>query len=81
MCKRCVFRYQALLFGTRLQVATKQKFDVSHPPQFPTIPLTNVVIDNLHLFLWVADVLINLFRWLRRQDAIAKVIKFSYLIL
>ena len=48
---------------------------VSHPPLFPTIPLTNVVIDNLHLFL---RVLINLLIVeLRRQDAIDKVTKFS----
>lgn len=64
--------YTRLSFlGIRLknvQIAAKQKFDVSHPPQFPTIPLTNVVIDNLHLFLRVANVLINLLRWLRRQD-------------
>ena len=38
----------------------KQKFNVSHVPLFPTIPLSHVVIDNLHLFLRVADVLINL---------------------
>ena len=37
----------------------KKKFNVSHPPLFPTIPFVNVVVDNLHLFLRVADVLIN----------------------
>ena len=59
-----------------MQIAAKprQKFDVSHPPQSPT-PLTNVVINNLHLFLRVADVLLIV--ELRRQDAIDKVIKFS----
>ena len=55
-----------------------KKFNVSHPPLFPTIPLTNVVIDNLHLFLWVAEVLINLLiTELKHQDAIEKVRNFS----
>ena len=31
----------------------KKRFNVSRAPLFPTIPLTNVVIDNLHLFLSV----------------------------
>ena len=35
-----------------------KKVNVSHPPLFPTIPLTNVVID---LFLQVADVLMKVF--------------------
>ena len=38
---------------------SRKQFNVSHSPLFPTIPLVNVVIDNLHLFLRVADVLIN----------------------
>ena len=42
---------------------------------FPTIPLTNVVIDNLHLFLRVFDVLIV--DELKRQDAIASAKKFT----
>lgn len=42
------------------------------------IPLTNVVIDNLHLFLRVSDVLINLLiTELKRQDAIDKRKAFS----
>lgn len=39
---------------------TRRQFNVSHPPLFPTIPLTNVVIDNLHLFLRVSDLLLDL---------------------
>lgn len=47
-------------------------------PLFPTIPLTHVVIHNLHLFLWVSDMMINLLIIeLRRQDAIEKVKKFT----
>ena len=57
---------------------SRKKFNVSHPPLFPTIPFVNVVVDNLHLFLRVADVLINhLIEELRRQDAIDKAKKFS----
>ena len=39
---------------------SKKRFNVSRAPLFPTIPLTNVVIDNLNLFLHVFDVLIRL---------------------
>lgn len=47
-------------------------------PLFPNIPLANVVIDSLHLFLRTADVLIDLLIVeLRRQDAIEKVKKFT----
>ena len=57
---------------------SKKKFNVSHTPLFPTIPFVNVVVDNLHLFLRVADVLINhLIEELCRQDAIDKAKKFS----
>ena len=45
---------------------------MSRAPIFPTIPLANVVIDNLHLFLRVFDVLIRLLiDELKRQDAIS----------
>ena len=55
----------------------KKKFNVSHRP-FPMIPLSRVVIDNLHLFLRVADVLIDLLIVeLKRDDAIEKVKKFQ----
>ena len=37
-----------------------KKYNVSHPPIFPKIPLNHVVLDNLHLFLRVADVLIDM---------------------
>ena len=43
-----------------LATGTRKKFNVSHPPLFTSIPLENVVIDNLHLFLRVSDVLIDL---------------------
>ena len=56
----------------------KKQFNVSHPPLFPGIPLKNVVIDNLHLFLRVSDVLINLLVVeLKRQDGIERVKKMT----
>ena len=46
---------------------------MSNPPLFCSIPLTNVVIDNLHLFLRVADRLVDLLIVeLKHQDAIAR---------
>ena len=56
----------------------KKSYNVSNPPLFAHIPLKNVVIDNLHLFLRVSDVLFNLLVIeLKRQDCIDKVKKFS----
>ena len=57
---------------------SRQKFNVSNPPLFPTIPLSHVVIDNLHLFLRVSDVLIDLLvTELRRQDCIDQCWRFN----
>ena len=58
---------------------SKQKvYNVSNPLLFPTIPLTKVVIDNLHLFLRVSDVLIDRFIvQLQVLDAIDKSRKLS----
>lgn len=62
----------------RIGEQSRKQYNISNPPLFPTIPLKNVVIDNLHLFLRVSDVLIDLLIVeLRRQDAIEKVKKFS----
>ena len=58
--------------------ARRKKYNVSKPPLFPTIPLCNIVIDNLHLFLRVSDVLINLLVLeLKQPDAIDKIRSFS----
>ena len=55
-----------------------KRFNASRNPIFSKIPLTNVVIDNLHLFLRVADVLIDhLIVELRRLDGIEKQSKLS----
>lgn len=64
--------------NTELSRKSKKQFNVSRPPLFPTIPLKNVVIDNLHMFLRVSDVLFNLLIVkLKRQDAIEKLKTFS----
>ena len=60
-----------------LQIASlpkkKKAFNISRKPLFPFIPLAKVVIDNLHLFLRVSDVLVDLLiEELLRQDAIDK---------
>ena len=59
---------------------TTKKFNVSNLQLFPSIPLTNVIVDNLHLFLRVSDVLIDLvIVELRRLDRVDKVTRFSSL--
>ena len=63
---------------TNAEKRRRKQFNVSHTPLFPMIPLSRVVIDNLHLFLQVAGVLIDLLIVeLKRHDAIEKVKKFS----
>ena len=50
---------------------SKQKYNCSRAPLFTSNPISRVVIDNLHLFLRIADVLINLLiTALRRLDGI-----------
>ena len=57
-----------------------KRFNVSNLPLFPSIPLTNVIIDNLHLFLRVSNVLIDLLIVeLRQLDRVDKVTRFSNL--
>ena len=60
-------------------LSKKQKeYNVFHAPLFPTIPLMNVIIDNLHMLLRVSDVLINLLvTELKRQHAIDKMKRFT----
>ena len=53
--------------------AKKHKFNCKFPPLSDFIPMDHVVIDTLHLFLRVSDVLIELLILeLRTQDAINK---------
>ena len=73
--KRAWSTEENIVFETP-QITTK--FNVSNPPLFPTIPLRHVVIDNLHLFLHVSDVLIDLLvTELRRQYCIDQCRRFS----
>ena len=52
----------------------KNRFSCCQKPIFPFIPIKRVVIDSLHLFLRIADVLINLLiRDLGIKDGINKV--------
>ena len=52
---------------------SNKKYNVSNCPIFPSVTLTHVVIDNLHLLLRVSFKLITLLIFeLRRQDKIDK---------
>ena len=60
---------------SKLPKNSKQRFNCSHLPLFPTIPVKNVIIDTLHLFLQIRDLLVNLLVMeLRQQDGIEKVL-------
>ena len=43
-----------------MAMSKKKSFNVSRVPLFPFITLDNIAIDNLHLFLRVSDVLVDL---------------------
>ena len=76
----CIYNGLSIYHRTieeNLQLASlpksKQQYNVSRKPVFPTIPLDHVVIDNLHLFVRASDVLIDqLIMELLRLDAIDK---------
>jgi hypothetical protein len=58
----------------KLAKTSKNRKNCCRPPLFSFIPLDHVVIDSLHLFLRIADVLINLLiRDLRLLDGIGTV--------
>ena len=55
----------------KLGKSSKLRYNCCRKPLFPFIPLEQVVKDSLHLFLRIADVLINLLtRDLRTADGI-----------
>jgi len=59
--------------NVRIATDRTHQFNVSNVPVFPKIPLANVVVDNLHMFLRVADVLIDmLINALRVLDKVNK---------
>lgn len=56
---------------SKLAKSNKNRFNCSREPLFPFIPMTQVVIDSLHLFLRISDVLINLLiRDIRKLDGV-----------
>ena len=58
---------------SKLSKRSKLRFSCCRDPLFPFIPIKRVVIDSLHLFLRITDVLINLLiRDLRIYDGITK---------
>ena len=64
---------EAICEAAKLSNRSQKKFNCSHEPLFPDIPLSRVIIDNLHLFLRVCDNLINLFiAQLRFADGLEK---------
>ena len=71
------------IFGARtieeiVKFSTGKKFNCKAKPLFDFIPMDHVIIDTLHLFLRISDVLIDLLiRELRRSDAIEKKNTFS----
>ena len=55
-----------------------EKYNCSNPPLFPSIPLTRVVPDTLHLFFRICDQLINqLIKDLMHEDNVAKLTKYT----
>ena len=58
---------------SKLSKTNKNRYNCCRPPMFPFITMERVVIDSLHLFLRISDVLINLLiRDLRIADGIDK---------
>ena len=45
---------------SQLSKNNKKRYNCSHKPMFPFIPIHHVIVDSLHLFLQISDVLINL---------------------
>ena len=54
--------------NVRIASSRHKQFNVSRQPLFPTIPLTRVVVDNLHMFLRVGDVLIDFFNRIAQNN-------------
>ena len=56
-----------------LPKGSKKKYNCSNPPLLDMIPMHKVIIDNLHLFLRISDLLINLLILdIHRLDGIEK---------
>ena len=69
---------QSISENSKLSARSKKKFNCARVPLFPMIPISRVVIDNLHLFLRITDNLVNLLITdLRRLDGIEKCVSLS----
>ena len=63
---------EEIIANARLPKSAK-RYNCSHRPIFPSIPLDHIVIDTLHLFLRITDLLTNLLiQDIRSQDGIDK---------
>ena len=70
--KHGVRSIEEIIANARLPKSAK-RYNCSHRPIFPSIPLDHVVIDTPHLFLRVTDLLTNLLiQDIRSQDGIDK---------
>ena len=64
---------KSIVDASKLSKRSASRFNVSHEPLFKCIPMHQVIPDILHMFLRIADILINLLILeLRRQDGIEK---------
>lgn len=45
---------------SKLAKTSSNRFNCVQPPLFPFVPISRVIIDSLHLFVRISDVLINL---------------------
>ena len=62
---------------SKLLKLNRHKFNYSNKPLFLFIPIKRVIIDNLHLFLRISDVSINLLiRDLQQCDAFKNTIEY-----
>ena len=52
----------------KIAQSKKKQYNVSNEPIFKKIPITHVVVDNLHMFLRVADTLIDLLNSLTSRE-------------
>lgn len=65
---------QEIAEKSKLAKTSKSRYNCRRKPLFPFVPLERVVIDYLHLFLRISDVLINLLiRDLRTLDGVEKI--------
>ena len=68
--KKGVRNIEEIMQKCKLGKRNKDRYNCRHPPLFPFIPIKQVIIDTLHLFLRISDKLTDLLiRDLRIQDS------------